>query len=408
MIATRIARGEVAICRHVARRWPKVRRMRTAYRLSFQAVNSKTHREAALIARKDGLAMAWQPLDVAAMATEASLALVPEEPIRCRLVDIEGRPAAGLRLTFQTVLEKSQLDKSANEITRRQLLDFPCGADVPAAWLPSVTSDAEGRCEIGGVTGRQGMCLATDGNQRVSPQSILLNTGVPSNAASADATYRSLVKNVAPGEEAILPLSPAQWFEGDITFEDTGGPRPCPLDDLGQPAGNGRFHVHAGRPGRCRRPLPHLPLPGRSFRPECLPTRRHALPGSSNGIAPGDCLARWRHRETGRCQTAAGSPRARNGRGRGEPAPPVVGAAVQYRPKAANNPNVTDNILTDWQSVQLSHEQGKFEIVVLPGPGRVVVNGPQEKYIFKQVSAGEFYQGQPGGQRMYVHAVESH
>ena len=38
--------------------------------------------------------------------------------------------------------------------------------------------------------------------------------------------YRSLVKNVKPGEEAVLVLAPAQIFTGTVRYEDTGEPAP--------------------------------------------------------------------------------------------------------------------------------------------------------------------------------------
>ena len=68
------------------------------YRLSLKPASSKTHRDAALIARQDGSAVGWKQFNLDARSVEESLTLVGQEPIRGRLVDIEGKPAAGVPL----------------------------------------------------------------------------------------------------------------------------------------------------------------------------------------------------------------------------------------------------------------------------------------------------------------------
>lgn len=85
---------------------------------------------------------------------------------------------------------------------------------------------------------------------------------------------------------------------------------------------------------------------------------------------------------------------------------PVSGASVQYIAESANNPNTSDSIVTGWQAVQLSDERGEFEIAVLPGPGRLLVNGPQQEYIIQEVSSMEANRGKKGGQRIYAHAIQ--
>jgi protocatechuate 3,4-dioxygenase beta subunit len=85
---------------------------------------------------------------------------------------------------------------------------------------------------------------------------------------------------------------------------------------------------------------------------------------------------------------------------------PVAGASIQYIPEEANNPHAADHILTGYQGIKLSDEQGKFEIAVLPGPGRLLIHGPSEKYVLQEVSQSELNRGKPGGRRNYAHAVE--
>lgn len=85
---------------------------------------------------------------------------------------------------------------------------------------------------------------------------------------------------------------------------------------------------------------------------------------------------------------------------------PVAGASVQYSPEMGNNKNVADDILTGWQAIDLSNNNGDFAITVLPGPGNLLVHGPQGRYVYQMVSGDELYRGRVGGMRNYAHAFE--
>jgi len=187
------------------------------YALSLQGVFSKAHRDARVIARIDGWAMAWQTLNLDAADTEISLKLPAEEVIRGRLVDSQGAPAADVRLVASSVEKRSPAQES---------IGFDVGMVVPAAWLPPVASDGEGRFTLHGIPTGYGVHLRVQGSERFAPQFILLNTGASEKRGKRDGTYRALVKNFEPGEEAILALAPAQLFEGVVRYADTGEPAP--------------------------------------------------------------------------------------------------------------------------------------------------------------------------------------
>jgi hypothetical protein len=85
---------------------------------------------------------------------------------------------------------------------------------------------------------------------------------------------------------------------------------------------------------------------------------------------------------------------------------PIAGASVQYVPETLNNPNKAEGVLTGWQDIQVSDDQGHFQIVVLPGPGRLLFHGPQNDFVFQETSQLELYQGRVGGQRNYAHGIE--
>jgi hypothetical protein len=108
------------------------------YELTLADASSKTHAYANVIARKDGLAIAWRQIDLDAATIDAPLVLSPDEPIRVRLIDIEGQPATGVKLSISALIERTENERPTLGVGFR-------GADLPAAWLPAVTSDEQGR-----------------------------------------------------------------------------------------------------------------------------------------------------------------------------------------------------------------------------------------------------------------------
>ena len=82
---------------------------------------------------------------------------------------------------------------------------------------------------------------------------------------------------------------------------------------------------------------------------------------------------------------------------------PIAGAMVVYIPESANNPNDTSEAVS---GRQVSAKDGMFEIAVLPGPGRLLVQDPQGNYVLQQIAGRQLSRGMPGGERYYAHAIE--
>ncbi len=370
------------------------------YQLSVVGASSKTHSYANVIARKDGHAIAWRQLNLDAPTTESSLTLAPDEPIRGRLVDIEGQPAAGVRLAIRSIMKKTN-DAAPLE----EGVGYQGGDHVPLAWLPPITSDEDGRFTITGVPAGDGVYLDALGSDRFAPQDIALNSGMAEQRGERDGAYRPLVKNAAPGIEAVLPLSPAQLFEGLVTYADTG-----------KPAGHARLTIWASQeehgsmvsvPGRADAAgRYHIsPHPGIRFGIIAYPPDGAAYLARQTPLS--DAIA-WQTGDRVK-QVDMKLPRGVLVRGTVVEAgsnAPVAGASIQYIPQQANNPHVSDDILTGWQGIQLSGEQGKFEIAVLPGPGHLLVHGPEGKYVLQETSERALSRGKPGGQRNYAHAIQ--
>ena len=198
------------------------------YRLSIGEADSQTYRNPHLIARMDGFAVGHERLNLDALPSDLALTLEPDQPIRGRLIDLEGKPAAGVQLVVRSFYTPSAVDPDG----KKDILFEGDGGSGPEAWPGPITSDAEGRFTVRGAAADQGVYLTTTTHDRFAPQWMELNTG----RSEQGGTGPTLVRNGQPGEELLLPLAPAQWFEGQITFEDTG-----------QPAGNARLTIWAAQ-----------------------------------------------------------------------------------------------------------------------------------------------------------------
>ena len=80
---------------------------------------------------------------------------------------------------------------------------------------------------------------------------------------------------------------------------------------------------------------------------------------------------------------------------------PLSGASVQYIP-AKNQADV----VSGYQAVVASTDNGSFQIVVQPGKGHLFVYGPTSDYILETIGSGQMLRAdQPGGWRDYAHRI---
>jgi beta-lactamase regulating signal transducer with metallopeptidase domain len=367
------------------------------YVLHLAGVSQKTHNYANLIARQDDSAIAWRQLNLDQPQTEAAIELSDEEPIRGKLIDLEGQPAAGVQMSIVSVIEPPKNGAGGSGAGYR-------GSKAPAAWLAPVASDEQGEFVIHGVGASHGVMLEVAGDGRFAQQDIVLNAGWPEERGERDRTYRPLVKNAKPGEEAVLTLAPAQVFEGVVKYGDTNEPVPgarltiwasqqefgSMMSVAGQADDKGHYRI--------------TPKPGIRFGLTAYPPGK--VPYLA-GTTPLDQAIRWEGGERVK-QVDLTLPRGVLVRGKVVEAAsdvPVVGAAIQYLPETSNNRNTSDAILTGWQAIELTDKEGRFALAVLPGPGRLLISGPQGKYVLQEIGDRELSQGQPGGTRNYFHSI---
>lgn len=370
------------------------------FELDIPADSPATHQDASVIARTADSAVAWKRLDLNATdAASPTLTLQNASPLVVRLVDIEGQSASGVQVRVESVMARSLLSLLSMQ-AGVGLRDCPT---TPDAWIAPLVADRDGRLEIPGLAANYGVMLKVVGDDRFAPQDIALNTGLEEQRGERDGTYRPLVANNVGSDGATsLPLAPAQIFTGQVTFEDTKEPAPhARITIWASQQEYGSMTSVAGRAddqGLYR----VSPNPGIRFGVTAYP------PAGAPYLVRTIDQIKWKAGDRNR-EVDVRLPRGVLVRGEVVEKPsgqPVAGASVQYMPESANNPLDADDIVTGWQATQVTDDRGRFEIAVLPGPGRIVVHGPTNEYILHETSGQELNRGKPGGRRNYVAAIE--
>lgn len=368
------------------------------FEISLEDFQSSEYANVSIMAGYSGMGISWETLNTEIKQHELRFELQPEAPIRCRLIDLEGQPIPGVEITVESVMENDGSDFPMNSVRLERL------PNAPTLWPTSVTSDDKGQFTIHGIREGCGVYLKSEGTDRFAPQGMSVNTGQPEQRGEYDATYRALVKNVGADEEAILTLPPATLFAGTVRFEDSR--EAVPNADLsvfssqqdvggsmiglaGSADENGDFVLN---------PYPGVRFELLAYPPKGTPylTRRIRDLRDADGDEPN--------------RMDITLPRGVLVRGvvtNSETGEPISGASIQYIPERLNNPNILRDVVTGWQAIQLTNDQGEFSIPVYAGPGTLAVSGGMGKYVLKQVGSRMLSQGATGGKRNYAHAFES-
>jgi RNA polymerase sigma factor (sigma-70 family) len=338
------------------------------FRLMVPRTSSAQFQELLVLAARKGYGLGWQQFHPDAEQPDAVLRLPPEQVIRGRLLDLQGQPAAGVRVHLAWV---GQLLNG--EVTGIQFWNPP---ESFALWPGPVTTDQQGRFVIHGLNREQGVQLKIY-DDRFARQWLQL----PEKQEN----------------EVNLSLAPAQILEGRVLYEDSGQPVAharltvyATDDDFG--SGSLGMDGQADAQGRFRfNPYPGNRLTVTGYAPDGQPylIKQQELKWPKGSVKQA---------------VEVKLPRGVLVRGKVTEAPsgkPVEGASVQFLPRDANNPNRREDIVTGWQGVVLSGADGSFRMAVLPGPGHLLLRGPTLDYIHEEVGNNVLYNGKPGGQRYY-------
>lgn len=361
--------------------------------IELNGASSKTHGQPVLFVRKDGFGIAWHKVNFDVPGKTEPIKLIEEGVITGRLVDIEGQPLAGLEIQPTIV------------VIPKHGRSFEDSEGIGHDKTFSTTTDSTGRFTIRGISKGQGVYLQIQGNDKIAPQSVALNTGAPEQRGEYDGTYRDIVRNLKPDEDAIITLAPAQIFEGVVQYADTKESVSnanvtiwssqekfgSMIQATGKTNQKGQYRISAN--------------PGTHFRIQV-----QALSNTPylNRDTPSDKPIEWktgdRFREFDvellRGVLVRGTVTEKDSK------TPIADAYIQYVPESSNNKNESDDILTGWQAMERSDKDGNFTMAVLPGPGRILVSTPGQNHILKPIGSRSIDENKDGGVRNYVHAFE--
>ncbi len=329
--------------------------------------------EVIALAAAPGYGLGWTELNPAAEQPAADLKLPREQPVRVRLVDVSGAPARGLEVRVLSVGGES--DKGTYEGVS---LSFSPPEGL-RTWPRPVATDDHGRFTLHGIGRGQGLYLNVR-ELRYARQDLHID---PDDAA--------------PGKEITLALEPARIIEGRVLAADTGRPiANAVVSASGQVRNehaNGIFtsKFRADAEGR----FTMNPIVSDKYTLGAFPTggepyliQQDELKWAKGTIkATHDIKVRRGVLIRGKI-TEAGTNH------------PLPASSVQFIPVRGG-----DEVLSGWQAIVASQEDGSFQIAVPPGKGHLLVFGPTGDYVLGEIGFNRLSNDKAGGQRHHAHAI---
>jgi RNA polymerase sigma factor (sigma-70 family) len=355
------------------------------FRLKAPRTSSAQYSDVYLVATAEKHAPAWRRLSPDAGPWEAELKLPPEQVIRGSMVDLQGQPAAGVKITPAYL----------GGMTDGQPDGFGTGAlpSRAAPWPAAATTDEKGQFVIRGCNRDQGVTLTVN-DERFAAQSFRAETpGKPRpehRALGYDVggflnSQHTLADEKGQPEVLKLSLAPARVVEGRVVNGDTGKPAAKAWVSGAQSDADGRFLLRFA--GRDAVTLEVYPAEGEPYLSifHRAKWEKGAVKQEVTITLPRGVLVRGK-------VTEAGSGK------------PVAGAAVQYWPCDETGSDRPKNALTGWSHCELTKQDGTFRMVVSPGAGHLMVQGPTPDYVHEEIGEEVISRGRPGGSRLYPDA----
>ncbi len=345
------------------------------FRLEVPRTSSVTHYEVQAVASGLGFGLGWAELNRDAEAPTTDVRLKVEQPIEGRVVDLQGAPAAGLKMRI------SGVGVVKAEVGGYDGLQFwnetPRGLDQ--VWPDPVVSDPEGRFRLSGIGRGAQVGLGVE-DLRFARQSLSIETDAKEGSKTV-----------------TLAVQPAMRISGRVTCADTGFPLTDALITVG--SGSNRYNLggaeyrtdasgryEANPPqGKYAKVTVYPPVGSpylifeRNFEGDGGEARREVDMAVPRGVML-----------TGRV-TERGSGR------------PLIGASVFYE-NGQGNVVEKDGTIPGWMSAVVSDSDGRYAIAVTPGKGYLVAYGPTADYVHEVRGHEEISRGKPGGRRRYAHA----
>jgi RNA polymerase sigma factor (sigma-70 family) len=333
----------------------------------------------------------------------AEVQLQTEQVIRGRLVDISGRPAAGVAVQVDTIYRPSS-SPTGGRFDAPNLGQTAVLADSPGglrAWPKPVVTDDQGRFHLTGVGRGLHVSLSVH-DPRFAQQRFELETD-----------------DRAGPKEVSAALHPSTIIEGRVLAVDTGRPIPDAVISVGASRGLDGLKRAAERRERAATAMRmSMDLDGGMFttrfradgqgRFHVNPAagdyfQMRAFPPEGQPYLPREARLAW---TKGAVRKEIAFTMARGvvirgkvvqERGRGL----VAGASVQFFP--TNRPG---GIIHGFEAIVTSKDDGSFQVTVPAGKGYLMIMGPTLDYIPQEIGGGKLRSGdQTGARRFYAHEI---
>jgi hypothetical protein len=214
--------------------------------LSADAIQSDPLRAGQVVVKAEGFTFAWAA--TAKPGEDLSLQLAGDEvPVEGRIVDLQGKPLAGLRISALSAAAPAQGDLSAfvKALAAGELLYTALGKHLPnylhnriigrglAGFLPTATTDADGRFRLPGFAGEQLVEVRVEGPTIETQDLFVLTRGQPGGSKRVLTPAKVKDPIVVPGPSALVfwngfdhAVAPCQTVTGTVRDESTGRPIP--------------------------------------------------------------------------------------------------------------------------------------------------------------------------------------
>jgi hypothetical protein len=180
------------------------------------------------------LGIGWLGCDAIKVGEEVALQLVADEPLEGRIVDLEGKPAAGLEVKAIWIATNAKSDLTSwLEALKSGIPSFGSqGFDPPDRGLPlefadqwTTTSDADGRFRITGLGHDRHATIIISGNSRAAVAKLIAITR-PIGPINVDLTNAGGPRrsDIFYGSRFQYAVEPSQPIEGVVRDAKTGQP----------------------------------------------------------------------------------------------------------------------------------------------------------------------------------------
>jgi RNA polymerase sigma factor (sigma-70 family) len=325
------------------------------------------------VATAPGYGLGWAELNPDAEHPLAEIKLQPEQVVKVRLIDVTGAPARGVEMTVTGVGRIN--DKGQWE-------GIQVGTTAPGGirvWPRPLKTDEQGRIASTGM-GRGSMVGFHVSDIRYARQDVTVD---PAKASSTG--------------EITLALEPARIIEGRVLAADTGQPIKNAVVSASawvhnehangifvakfRADGQGRFVMNPTAADSYT--LGAFAADGEPYliQQDELNWKKGAVKATHDIKLKRGVLIRGK-------VTEAGADR------------PLPASSIMFIPVRGG-----DRLLSGWQAIVASKDDGSFQIAVPTGKGHLLVFGPSGDYVLGEIGSNLLYYDQSGGQRYHAHAI---